>query len=402
MSSPAAVLPAGRATAWRSLLAGATVVAAGAMPGFLIASLAPRIRDDFRFGPGSLGLAIALFYVACAVLSTPAGHLVERVGLVRGLRLGGANTLICCLGVALLAHSAAQLTSLLLVGAAGNALSGPAVSALLGRDVPPAKQGLAFGAQQAGAPGASLLAGLMLPAIAIPLGWRWAFVATGGLAVGAALIAARGRGPAERARRTEVTPGSRVAAVRLLGVGAVFASFAGVGMISFLVVYALHSGMAESAAGLLLAGVSVGAASSRILTGRLADRSGIDPRKLVAGMMTVSAGGFLILLAGTPALVAVGALIAGSIGWAWPASLTLAVVRHSPDAPAWAVGVLMAGLFAGAVLGPLTVGLLAGGRHYAIAWTACAGAALLAAGTVLLPAARGSGTGPQRRAASLG
>ena len=36
------------------------------------------------------------------------------------------------------------------------------------------RQGGAFGAQQAGAPAGSLLAGLALPAVAIPFGWRWA------------------------------------------------------------------------------------------------------------------------------------------------------------------------------------------------------------------------------------
>ena len=371
---------------WRSLGAGATVVATGAMPGFLTAVLAPRIRGDFPFSASSLGLSIALFYLACALLSTPAGHLVERVGLVTGLRVGGATTLVCCLAVALLARSAAELAALLLLGAIGNALSGPAVGALLKRDIPAVKQGLAFGAQQAGAPGGSLLAGLMLPIIAIPFGWRWAFVVTGLVAISAALVAARG-GTEPNLERRDARHGQSVTAVRLLGIAAAFASFAGMGMISFLVVYALHSGMREGLAGLLLSAVSLGAAISRIATGRLADRSGSDPLRLVAVMMTGSAGGFLLLLAGTPVLVAVGALIAGSIGWAWPASLTLAVVRRSPDAPAWAVGVLMAGLFAGAVAGPLAVGFLANGHHYTIAWIACAVGALLAAGTVLLPAA---------------
>jgi MFS family permease len=385
MTSDAVPLSRDHAGAWRSLAAGSTVVGAGAMPGFLIAALAPRIRDDFHFSASSLGLAIALFYFACAMLSTPAGHFVERVGLVRGMRLGASTTFVGCLMVALFAHSALELTLLLLVGTIGNALAGPAVSALLRRDIPPVKQGLAFGAQQAGAPTGAVLSGLMLPAIAIPFGWRWAFVLTGALAVTATLVAARGENLPQHPRRESAERGRAVLAVRLLALGAAFASFAGMGMIAFLVVYAVRSGMGEGIAGLLLSAVSLGAAISRVITGRLVDQSGRDPRSLVAVMMTASAAGFLLLIAGTPLAVATGALIAGSIGWAWPGSLTLAVVRQSPHAPAWAVGALMAGLFTGAVVGPLLVGFLANNHHYAIAWIACSCGALLAAATVMLP-----------------
>ena len=77
----------------------------------------------------------------------------------------------------------------------------------------------------------------------------------------------------------------------------------------------------------------------------------------------------------------IGALLAGSLGWAWPGALTLAVVQRSPQAPAWAVGVMMTGLFAGAVAGPLIVGLLAEHDAFSAAWVVCAGFALLAAAT---------------------
>ena len=57
-------------------------------------------------------------------------------------------------------------------------------------------------------------------------------------------------------------------------------------------------------------------------------------------------------------------------------------LQRSPGAPAWAVGVLMAGLFTGAILGPLAVGFLAGQERFAVAWGTCAGCAFLAALTV--------------------
>ena len=63
------------------------------------------------------------------------------------------------------------------------------------------------------------------------------------------------------------------------------------------------------------------------------------------------------------------------------------MVSRRPDAPAWAVGVMMSGLFAGAAGGPLLVGLLAAGEHFAAAWSVCAALALAAATTIALTAA---------------
>jgi MFS family permease len=352
------------------------------MPGFLTASLAPRIRADFAFGDSTLGLAVGLFYVVSASASVPAGRLVDRVGATRGLRLSAALTAICCLAVAALAESGLGLTALLLIGGVGNALGGPSVSALLKRHVAVQRQGLAFGAQQAGAPLGAMLAGLALPAVAIPLGWQWAFVAAAALGLVAVALAPEARA----ADASSVTGGSRprgLGAVHALGVAAVLASAAGVGFVSFLVTYAVDSGMSEVAAGLLLAGVSLAATTSRIAVGLFADRAGQEPLRPVATMLAASVAGYLLLIAGEPAVIAAAALVAGGLGWAWPGGLTLAVVQRSPEAPGWAVGVMMTGLFVGAVTGPLLTGLLAEHELFEAAWIVCAALALLAAATIV-------------------
>ena len=85
---------------WRSLVSGTALIVATVMPGFLTASLAPRIRGDFPFGDSNLGLAVGLFYVVSASGSVPAGRLVDRVGAPRGVRLAAGLTVISCLSVA--------------------------------------------------------------------------------------------------------------------------------------------------------------------------------------------------------------------------------------------------------------------------------------------------------------
>src|SRR3954471_9357375 len=141
--------PLGR-RGWLSLLTGVGLIVATVMPGFLTASLAPRIRGDFSFGDSALGICIGVFYVVSAVGSTPAGRLIDRVGAMRGMRLAAGFTALCCLAIAILAQSAASLTALILLGGVANALGSPTVSTLLKQEVAVHLQGLAFGAQQSG------------------------------------------------------------------------------------------------------------------------------------------------------------------------------------------------------------------------------------------------------------
>src|SRR5918996_6174298 len=109
---------------WRALVTGTGLIVATVMPGFLTASLAPRIRADFAFGDSTLGLAVGLFYVVSASASVPAGRIVDRMGAARGMRLAAGLTAISCLGVAALAQSGGSLTALLLIGGIANGFGG--------------------------------------------------------------------------------------------------------------------------------------------------------------------------------------------------------------------------------------------------------------------------------------
>jgi MFS family permease len=354
---------------------------AGVLPGFLTASLATRIGDDFAFGGFELGMTIAVFYAVSALSSPPAGRLVDRTGAATGVRLAAVTTALCCVATALLADSAAALGACLVLGGVGNAVGGPAVSALLRRSIAGGRHGLAFGVQQAGAPLGALVAGLALPAVAIPFGWRWAFAATAVLAIAVA-AAATARAPASDAvagRRAAHERPARAGAVRLIGAAAVLASAAGVGMVSFLVLFAVEEGMSESAAGLTLGAVSLAAAISRIVLGWAADRRAGDPLLITAAMLAASALGYVVIATGSPAAIVAGAVLVGTVGWSWPGTFQLAVVGRAPEAPAWAVGVMLSGLFVGAVAGPLIVGVLADAGEFAGAWAVCGSLAIAAA-----------------------
>jgi MFS family permease len=378
----------------RALAVGVLHVVGGVMPHFLVASLAPRIGADFAFGESELGVAVAVVYAICAVASTPAGNLVERLGALRALRAGALATAACCLGVALLAQSAVALVALLVVGSFGNALAAPAAGALLNRHVRGGRHGLAFGAMQAGAPLGALAAGLALPAIALPFGWRWAFAGSAALALA---VAAAAPATARDRRAHGARGGGRprgLTAVHALAFVAVLAGATGTGLVSFVVLYAIDSGFSERDAGLLLGGLSLAAAASRIGLGLASDRSGGDPLRPVAPMLLAGVGGLLLIATGEPAALVAGALLAGGVGWAWPGALTAAVVVRAPAAPGWAVGVMMAGLFAGSIVGPLVTGLLADRGRFTLAWLTLATFALLAAVTVALVSRGSAPPGP--------
>ena len=269
-----------------AIATGTALIVAVVVPGPMTASLAPRIDRDFAFADVTVGLVIAVFYACAAAASPIAGRLVERAGPDLTIRLAGATIAAVCLAIAAFAESGAAIAGLLLVGSLPHALAGPAVSAMLRGEVPARRQGLAFGAQQSGASLAGLAAGLALPALAIPLGLRSAFVAAAILALAAAALAPRAGPPSGREvdRRPRTgEPGS----VRALAVVAALASAAAFGTVSFLVLFAVRSGIDEAAAGLLLAAMGLASTLGRLAFGAISDRPGRDPLAPVALVIAI-------------------------------------------------------------------------------------------------------------------
>jgi predicted MFS family arabinose efflux permease len=339
-----------------------------------------------------MGVAIAVFHAASALVAPSYGRLVQRIGALQGVRLAALGSAAAACAIALLADSVPVLLGLLVVAGVANGGAGPASASILRDMVAAQRRGLAFGAQQSGAPVGVLLAGAALPLLAVPFGWRWAFAAVivvGGLAIAAAPRAGAaprtGAPPAESAP-DEPAPGpassSDVRLVYLLSVAAAFASAVGTGLVTFLVVFAVDAGVDERSAGVLLVVVSCAAICGRISVGAGIDRTGVDPLVAALPLLVAGALGMLLLLPAAPVAIAAGAVIVGGLGWAWPVPFVLATVRQAPAAPAWAVGVMMSGLYAGAVAGPLLVGILAARLSFAWAWAACAVLALLASAAV--------------------
>lgn len=355
-----------------------SVALAGTLPVFMTGALAVQIGRDIDLGATRLGLASGAFFGAAAMASALMGRLAERVGPGRAMRSAAIASAVLQAGLALVPGYTWLLVALLVAGPA-NSLAQVGANLLLAKGIDPARQGWALAIKQAGMPGATLLGGLAVPAIAVTVGWRWAFAAGAIGAVAAAFavpvgaVPAGGRRPA--GRRVDVPMGPLV----FLAVAVGFASAANGTLATFVVTAGVEAGLGESAAGIVLTLGSAAGITMRLVVGARADRRGGRHLPVVSVLLAGGALGYLLLAPGLVPTHLAGALIAFGSGWAWPGLFNLAVVRLNPTAPAAATGITQTGVYVGALAGPILFGLVVDSAGYGLAWllagVASAGAA---------------------------
>jgi MFS family permease len=395
----------------RAMATGALGLVVAALPVFLIGGLAVQVRAELRFDEAALGGAITAFFVAAGAGSIPGGRTADRIGPRRALLAGTFGTALGLCGLAL-AQDWTQVTAALAVAGLSLGLTEPAIALTLARFVPGRRQGFAFGVKEAAIPASTLLAGAAVPAIALTVGWRWAFAAALLLvpplvALAPAFVEARpprpSAAPGGGGRSDEPDPGRRGGGARrrasapLAGPLAIVAAGCGVGvaavtaMSAFLVESTVAAGWSQGRAGLLLSAGSVGGVVVRVMVGVLADRSARPQFSVIAAMQVTGAVALLLLAvasapgaSGAGPLLVTGALAAFGLGWGWTGLLFLSAVRTAPDAAGSAAGIALAGLSIGGATGPLLFGVLVTVASYAVAWAAGAGAMVVGALLVLL------------------
>ncbi|MEV1294978.1 MFS transporter [Pseudonocardia sp. NPDC049635] len=354
--------------------AGAVIVTTvSVLPVFLTGALAVQLSADLGFDPVGLGLVVALYFGVSALCSLPVGMIVERVGSRLTSRISVAGAAVLMAAIAVGAHSYWSLVGLLLCGAWCNVMGQLSSNLTLARTVPAHRMGLSFGVKQAAIPAATLLAGLAVPAVALTLGWRWAYAIGAVLAVAALAACPRvNAAPVARPAKGDRATG----ALAMIGVASGLAAGTATALGIFLVASAVDRGIDPGLAGLMLTLGSVVGLSVRMLHGWLADRRTGGHIAVVAGSLAAGAIGFVLLaVPGTPALV-VGVVLAFGLGWAWPGLLQFAVVRLNPSAPAAATSIVQLGVYAGGFAGPIAFGWLAAHQGFPVAWSVNAGVML--------------------------
>jgi MFS family permease len=355
----------------------------GVLPVFLTGALAVQLRDDIGLSLDSLGLVYASYFTAAALLSAALAHVSERTGPEWSLRIGSAIYVAAFLGIASVAESPVALSAFIALAGVGTALTRTASSVLVARNVAADRQGLAFGLKHCSIPVGTLLAGLSVPAVALTLGWRWAYVIAAGLTavVLIAIPSPSGRWvPRRDDGRADMSRGMLIFAAISFGLGSCAAASLG----AYTVSTAVASGMSEGAAGLLVAVGSVFGLTSRLLVGHWSDRRSGSQLDLVTWMLLVGGVAFLLLGSVHEWVMLLAVPLAFATGWAWLGSYNLAMVRLNPVAPGAAVGVTQTGAFVGAIAGPAGLGFLAERYSFTAVWAAAALASFLAAANITL------------------
>lgn len=367
---------------WRGTLAvGIAATTVAALPTLLVGGLGILIREELRFGEAQLGAAVAASFASAAIVAAPAGRIAERLGPRLTTRIGLACGLGSMVGIALLTTSWAALVFFLALAGIGITTVQLGINVLLARRVPGQRQGVAFGAKQAAVPFASLLAGVAVPAVGLTLGWRAAFLLAAMLVpvVAWRMTDARRPEPLTASQAGDAPSGPLI----LLAVGVALASAGGNATPVFVVPSAVASGIAPGPAGLVLAGGSLVGIAVRVMGGWLGDRLGRGSLLLVVTLVAAGAVGYLGLATSEhPVLIALSTALAFGGGWGWGGLILLALSRTNPNAPGRAMGLVQVGPMAGAVLGPLTFGVLAQQVAYSAAWAAMAVLAVAGATTI--------------------
>ena len=382
-----------RSSPRRTTLAGATALTTAVLPVFLVGALAPVMGEELGLGEAQLGAAATALFLCSAVVATPAGWTVERIGAGLALRLGVAVAGAVAATIAVVADGWWSLVVPMTVGGVAVALIDTGAARAFADRVPSRRQGLAFGIKEASIPGASMLAGLSLPTVASFLGWRASFVAAAGVA-GLVLLALPRPRALRRAERAEEqdggpAPTGRVATpgVVRFSVGVALGTSAATATATFLVASLVDGGITASMAGTILSIASLAGITARVVVGRRADRPEIAPVPMLSTMQAFGGVGLagLAVGGGLPVVVP-AAVVAIGAGWGWTGLAFLAVVRANPAAPAAAAGVVLTGLGMGSALGPLTFGALIDAGSFELAWAV--GAAAMLIGTALTASAR--------------
>ncbi len=361
------------------------------LPVFLVAALAVQLQEDLGFGESGQGVAVALYFVSAAVCSLPFGRMVASLGALRVMRTAAVCSGLLLLVVAAAVRSWATLLPAMMVAGASSAAMQPAANVFLARRIPAARQGFAFGFKQSAVPASTLLAGLAVPVVALTVGWRWAFVAAGALALVVAATLPRPRTTlAQRRAQPSAPPLPREQTVPLvvLSAGFLLGIAGATALASFLATASVHAGVSKGTAGLLVALGGVSAMLARIVTGVLADRRGGRHLPVVAAMLLTGSAGYVLLAvaaaARLPVLLVPGVVLAFGAGWGWNGLFNFAVIRTHQDHPAQATAITQAGGRVGGVLGPLLFGFVVTHGSYAAAWSGAVVAAVLSAATMLV------------------
>ena len=349
-----------------------------------------HVRDDLGVTFVELGVVLTVYNAATAVLQTPMGVLVDRVGARRVL-IGGLFLNAAAIALVGFTTSYWQLLALFLLAGAGNSVFHPADYVILTASVDGGRQGKAYSIHAFGGTIGFAAAPATMAALAAWFDWRDALTIAGlaGILLSFAFVFS-GETLKEDAKTKsrERTPWRSVAnrEVFLFFLFFAFTTASSIGVTAFAAVFlpALY-GVSVEASNFALSILLLGTAVGTLLGGPLADRTKRHDLVLLVAFLAYSVLVFAVGTAAIPAILLAAVFAASGLfrGLVNPARDIMVREAAPPGALGTAFAVVSTGFSIGQGLSPLLYGvLLDGGRFSAVLYLSGA-FTLLAAGLVL-------------------
>jgi len=342
-------------------------------------AIGPAIRDEYGLSLSGFGGLLGAITAGATLTLVPWGLLTDRIGERISISFGLAGA-AAALAVSAAGGGALLAGMLLLAGALGavaNVASGRVVMGWFSF----AERGMAFGLRQAAVPLGGAVAAFTLPALVAASDARAGLVAlAAGCVVAAAACGAWLREPGGPRSPRGPGPLRDRRVYRLAGAsGLLVASQAAV--VGFVVLF-LHEerGMAEVAAGAVLAAIQVVGVGLRIAAGRWSDRLARRVRPLRWAAATISVTWLvtpalldLPLQVVVPVVMAAGAITFGWNGLSFNAAAELAEEGRSGTA----IAIQQTALFGAASITPPVFGWLVSATSWRVGfWGLAVGPAL--------------------------
>ena len=147
-----------------------------------LSTAVPMLKEEFRLSASQLGVLLSAFFLTYACFQVVSGWMVDHFD-VKWVMAAGFFLWSAATAVTGLVNGFALLLIARLVLGVGESVAYPSYSKILARHFPEEQRGFANSAivaGQAGGPGFGMYAGGMLMAM---FGWRWFFLAMGGLSL---------------------------------------------------------------------------------------------------------------------------------------------------------------------------------------------------------------------------
>jgi len=367
-----------------------------------IPSIAPLIREDLGLSMAQAGSFISAYYIGPSLISLPAGWMADRWG-VRASMAGGQAIIAIGLVAVAGSHAFTPLVILMIIAGAGYGILNPTTTKAGISWFPRRQRGTVTGLKQVGLPLGGALGALLMPPLALRVGWRGAVALAASivalLAVVTWLLYREPPEPEQGAGSPRPVALRRVLASRDLWLVSV-ATFTFAGMqtvwMGFLVLYLAEVVRVPLiAASRFLVMAQVTGAFGRVAFGVLSDRVFGSRRRIVLMIAGLGSAACSVAMAGTGPgtswwLLAALALAFGFVGIGWNGvQHTLLAEIVGIRAAGTAVGLGLAISSFGVTLCPPLFGLAVerlGG--FAVPWVGL-GLAMVATLCLLIPVREG-------------